>query len=150
MTLFKCTDCGISLAVPFSCKTRICPTCMTRRAEDLAAGLGDVLPRVPYRHVVITLPRLMGIRHRIRETPRLLRRVTRLAMGVLSRYLARQVGCHRSRRSSRERARPGAVVAWQTHGDALVFHPHLHILITDGVFMPEGDFYGYLDWDGLG
>ncbi|MBI3926636.1 MAG: transposase, partial [Armatimonadetes bacterium] len=75
-------------------------------------------------------------------SPPLLRRVTRLAMGVLSRYLKRQVGCHRSRRSAREQARPGAVVAGQTFGDSLTFHPHLHILMTDGVFMPEGDFYG--------
>ncbi|MBI3928758.1 MAG: transposase [Armatimonadetes bacterium] len=57
--------------------------------------------------------------------------------------------CNRSRRSSREQARPGAVVAWQTFGDSLSYHPHLHILMTDGVFMPEGDSYGYLDWDAL-
>ncbi|MBI3926956.1 MAG: hypothetical protein HY319_15580, partial [Armatimonadetes bacterium] len=30
---------------------------------------------------------------------------------------------------------------------AAPLHPHLHILMSDGVFMPEGDFYGYLDWD---
>ncbi|MBI3927165.1 MAG: transposase zinc-binding domain-containing protein [Armatimonadetes bacterium] len=27
LTLFKCPECNISLAVPFSCKTRICPSC---------------------------------------------------------------------------------------------------------------------------
>ena len=36
------------------------------------------------------------------------------------------------------------------------FHPHLHILVTDGVFLPvasgeratpEDNFYGYLEWD---
>lgn len=142
LTLFTCKKCNISLAVPFSCKKRICPSCMSRRAEDLSEGLGDALPRVPYRHVVITLPRLMGIRHRIRETPGLMRRITRLAVGVLSRYLVRQV-----RRQSSQQARPGFVVAWQTFGDNLTFHPHLHILVTDGVFLPDGNFHGYLEWD---
>ena len=142
VTLFTCKECKISLAVPFSCKTRICPSCMSRRAEDLSEGLGEALPRVPYRHVVITLPRLMGIRHRIRETPGLMRRVTRLAVGVLSRYLVRQVKDPSSRQ-----ARPGFVVAWQTFGDNLTYHPHLHILVTDGVFLPDGNFHGYLEWD---
>ena len=132
VTLFTCKKCKISLAVPFSCKTRICPSCMSRRAEDLSEGLGDALPRVPYRHIVITLPRLMGIRHRIRETPGLMRRVTRLAVGVLSRYLVRQV-----KDPTSQQARPGFVVAWQTFGDNLTYHPHLHILVTDGVFLPR-------------
>jgi hypothetical protein len=122
LILFRCFECKTSLAVPYSCKTRICPSCMSRRAEDLAVGLVEILPEVPYRHIVVTLPRLMGIRHRIREMPGLMRRVTRLAVGVLCRYLKRQVRCHRSRRSDREQARPGAIVAWQTFGDNLTLN----------------------------
>ena len=38
---FNCKECAVNLAVPFSCKTRICPTCMSRRAEDLSEGLGE-------------------------------------------------------------------------------------------------------------
>ena len=87
---------------------------MSRRAEDLSEGLSEALPRVPYRHVVVTLPRLMGIRHRIREQPGLMRKLTRLAVGVLSRALARQV-----HHDSPQRAHPGFVVAWQSFGDNL-------------------------------
>src|ERR1039457_1418911 len=61
----------------------------------------------------------MGIRHRIREAPALMRRVTRLAVGVLSRYLVRQV-----KDPTSQQARPGFVVAWQTFGDNLTYHPH--------------------------
>jgi hypothetical protein len=32
VVLLKCPGCQTSLAVPYSCKTRICPSCMTRRA----------------------------------------------------------------------------------------------------------------------
>ena len=145
--LLKCPECGHCLAVPTSCKTRICPSCMSRRSEDLALTLGDVLPRVPYRHVVVTLPRLMGIRHRIREAPTLMRRIVRLATGVLKRELRSQARGHRNRRQEFAQALPGAVVAWSSSGDRLNFQPHLHILVTDGVFLPSGEFYGYLDWD---
>jgi len=147
VVLPKCPGCGTSLAVPYSCKTRICPSCMTRRAEDLAVTLGDILPRVPYRHVVITFPRLMGIRHRVREDPTLLRRLVRLSVGVVTRELRREVRAHRHRREELAAALPGVVAACQSAGDCLQYHPHIHALITDGVFLPSGDFYGYLDWD---
>jgi hypothetical protein len=35
---------------------------------------------------------------------------------------------------------PGAVIAVQTFGDFLGFHPHLHILCTDGCFYGDGMF----------
>ena len=147
LTLFRCPECRQCMAVPFSCKTRICPSCMSRKGEELAETLEPVLPPVPYRHVVVTFPIRMGIRHRIRHNPGLLRRLTRLAMGVLTRDLRQHIHAHRSRREAIAKARPGAVVAWQTFGDRLNFHPHLHILITDGVFLEDGDFYGHLEWD---
>ena len=34
----------------------------------------------------------------------------------------------------------GAVVAIQTFGDFLAFHPHLHILVSDGCFYENGMF----------
>jgi hypothetical protein len=84
---------------------------MARRAEDLASALGGLLPHVRYRHVVVTFPIRMGIRHRVRENPSLLRRLTRLAVGVLTRALQAQVRGHRHRREGLRRARPGVVAA---------------------------------------
>ena len=111
---------------------------MSRRAEDLASVLGELLPPVRYRHVVVTFPIRMGIRHRVRGNPGLLCRLTRLAVGVLSRWLQVQARGHRRRRDELKPARPGLVEAWQTFGDALNFHPHLHILASDGVFLEDG------------
>jgi len=39
-----------------------------------------------------------------------------------------------------KKAVPGAVVAIQTFGDFLGFHPHLHILVSDGCFHENGMF----------
>ncbi|MBW1995959.1 MAG: transposase [Deltaproteobacteria bacterium] len=37
-------------------------------------------------------------------------------------------------------AKPGAVVAIQSFGDFQNFHPHLHVLSTDGCFYSDGAF----------
>ena len=53
----RCSACGYERLVPTSCKGRICPSCWSRRAADLAAHLVDrLLPDVPYRQVVLTFP----------------------------------------------------------------------------------------------
>ncbi len=55
-----CTKCGKDALVAFSCKGRgFCPSCGARRMADTAAWLVDrVLPRVPIRQWVLTLPTL--------------------------------------------------------------------------------------------
>ncbi|MBT9582087.1 transposase zinc-binding domain-containing protein, partial [bacterium] len=47
-------DCKIHMAVPFSCKTRVCPSCVNRRAEVLSHTLAVKLPDPDYRHLVET------------------------------------------------------------------------------------------------
>jgi len=39
-----------------------------------------------------------------------------------------------------KKAVPGAVIAIQTFGDFLGFHPHLHVFISDGCFHKNGMF----------
>ena len=53
----RCASCGDERLVAFSCKRRMCPSCWSRRAADTAADLVDrVLPQVPYRQWVLTVP----------------------------------------------------------------------------------------------
>ena len=35
---------------------------------------------------------------------------------------------------------PGAIGFVQTAGELLNFHPHIHVLVTDGGFRPDGTF----------
>ena len=44
-------------------------------------------------------------------------------------------------------AHPGAVIAVQTFGDFLNFHPHQHIIASDGCFDGNGDFITGLNPD---
>ena len=46
----RCPDCGEERLVAFSCKSRLCPSCWSRRAADTAADLVDrLLPGRRYR-----------------------------------------------------------------------------------------------------
>jgi len=38
---------------------------------------------------------------------------------------------------------PGIIIAIQTYGDLVNFHPHLHALVTDGAFSPAGWFVAF-------
>jgi hypothetical protein len=54
----RCDSCAEERLVAFSCKTRgFCPSCTSRRMADTAANLVDrILPAVPYRQWVLSLP----------------------------------------------------------------------------------------------
>ncbi len=151
LSLLHCPDCQIRMAVPFSCKTRVCPSCVNRRAEDVSHSLVEKLPHVAYRHLVVTVPIKMGLRKRFRSDRRLLRAMARLIQRVLCRWMPQQIGCHRNRREQRDKALPGVISACQTFGKGLKAHPHWHLLVTDGCFFPDGSFWqqGYWDVEGL-
>lgn len=42
---------------------------------------------------------------------------------------------------------PGVVVAIQTFGDYARWHPHLHALVADGLFLETGYFFVMPQWD---
>lgn len=143
VTLLRCKECEVTLAVPFSCKTRICPSCANRRAEDVADKLAGLLPEVPYRHLVFTLPKKMGIRTRFRQDRSLFRTTARLVTRLLTRWMREQL----SIQQDLKRAHPGILLAQQSFGDEIKLHPHYHVLTTAGLFLPDGSFYSVSDFD---
>jgi hypothetical protein len=97
----------------------------------------EVLASVPHRHVVLTMPRqLRGIFRRRRE---LLLDLSQCSAEALSEYLRREVGVD---------TRPGIVVSVSSAGDLLQWHPHGHILVSDGAFSDDGAFHPLQTWDG--
>jgi hypothetical protein len=44
-------------------------------------------------------------------------------------------------------ARPGIVVSVATAGDLLQWHPHLHLITTDGGRVPDGSWRPLPEWD---
>lgn len=129
----RCEDCGRRRFVGFSCKGRgSCGSGCGRRMSETAEHLCErVLPDVPVRQVVLTLP--PWLRWLVLRQPGLLSEVRReLVRGAFA--LWRQL----ARRRGRREARCGAVVVTQRFGDGLRLHTHLHMLLLDGVYVMEG------------
>jgi len=134
-----CSTCRTSVLCPFSCRGRnFCPSCEKKKQLLWAEWVQkDVLATVPHRHVVLTMPRLLrGIFRRRRE---LLLDLSQCSAEALSEYLRREVGVD---------TRPGIVVSVASAGDLLQWHPHGHILVTDGAFSDDGAFHPLQTWDG--
>jgi len=131
----RCPSCREERLVPFSCKGRgFCPSCGGRRMADTAAWLVDrVLPEVPVRQWVLTLP--FALRHRLafdaELTAAVLREFLRAVFASLRRRARRACGV--------ARGQCGAVVFVQRFGDALNLHVHFHALVLDGVYDDCGD-----------
>jgi hypothetical protein len=131
---FHCDDCGHDRLVPFSCKGRaVCASCGGRRMAERAAHLVDqVLPAVPIRQWVLTLP--YRLRYRLAWDHDLCKLVARTAVGTILGFLQ-----HQAREAGVPDGRGGAVAIVQRCGSALNLNPHLHLLVLDGVFVRHGE-----------
>ena len=125
----RCGDCAYERLVPFSCKGRgFCGSCGGRRMTEQAAHLVDeVLPRVPVRQWVLSVP------HRLRY---LLAWNHKLCRAVLAVYVRAVLGLYRrrARRRGVKGAQGGAVTVIQRFGGGLNLNVHFHTLVLDGVF----------------
>jgi len=126
----RCSTCKDDLLVAFSCKGRgFCPSCGGRRMADTAARWVDrVLPDVPWRQWVLTVP--VPLRLAMAWDPGLLTDVLTIfqrAMAGRLRLLARRKGLSGGQHAS--------VTVVQRFGSALNLNVHLHSLVADGVWV---------------
>ena len=125
-----CDDCGCDRLVAFSCKGRgFCPSCGGRRMADTAAHLVErVLPEVPVRQWVLTLPYPLRLpcAWNAKLTSTVLRAFLR-ALFADQRRRAKQIHGVRNGQCA-------AVTFIQRFGSALNLTPHFHSLVLDGVY----------------
>ena len=125
-----CDGCGFDRLVPFSCKRRdFCPSCGGHRMAESAAHLVDrVLPEVPIRQWVLTLP--YPLRYRCAYDARLTSEVLRAFLRALFAELRRRA----RQRWKMQAPQCGAVTFIQRFGSALNLNVHFHTLALDGVY----------------
>jgi len=130
----RCPKCAAEHLLAFSCRTRnLCPSCQSKRSALFGEWLVEaVLLDVPHRHVVFTVPKpLRGLIERERRLHGLM---AQAAWEVLRDALA-EAACE-------PEGRAGAVTSLQTFGSfGANLHPHLHAIVTEGVFTPDGRFH---------
>ena len=83
-----------------------------------------------HRHWVFTIPK--ALRALFARERSLLALLPRCAFAAVRRHLRERAG--------RRDGSPGFVASIQTFGAALPFHPHVHALSTDGLFLRDGTF----------
>ena len=130
----RCEDCAEDRVVAFSCQRRsFCPSCMGRRMADTAARLTDeVLPQVPVRQWVLSLP--YEIRYRLAWDGELVGALLSVFLRVVYGWYRRQ-----ARAQGYEDGRCGSVTFVQRFGSSLNLNPHAHVLMIDGVYIDGED-----------
>jgi hypothetical protein len=127
-TRCHCDACGHDLLVAFSCHGRsLCPSCAGRRMANTAAHLVDrVLPDVPVRQYVLTLP--YELRRLAAFDARVLTSLSRIFVEAI-------VAHHRARAKDQglDGAAGGSVTFVQRFG-SLNLNVHFHVLVLDSVF----------------
>ncbi|MGB6367547.1 MAG: transposase zinc-binding domain-containing protein [Thermoanaerobaculia bacterium] len=128
----RCTECRHEFLVAFSCKLRgLCPSCHHKRELLWVAWAEEkLLEDVPHRQVVFTIPKRLRIF--FRYDCKLLGELAACAWRALRLYFDVSF--------DGAEVTPGAVGFLQTAGELLNFHPHVHILVTDGGFGPDRGF----------
>ncbi len=127
----ECRACKSAILVAFSCKRRTaCPSCGARRMAAEAAHLVDrVLPHVPVRHWVLSVP--FDIRYLLATDRSLLSAVLRIFVDVLSQR-------YRLRSSAGATGQAGIVAGIHRADSSLRLNPHFHLLVLDGAYRVGG------------
>lgn len=126
--LDACNQCGYTRISYNSCRDRHCPKCQAvARAQWLESRLERLLP-VEYFHVVFTLPDALHplILHNQAPLYDLLFAAasqTLLTLAADPKWLGAQIG---------------VTAILHTWGQNLLFHPHLHCVVTGGGLSPDG------------
>jgi Putative transposase/Transposase zinc-binding domain len=125
---WRCTCCNAEVHSYHSCKNRSCPTCHRDETERwLAAREAELLP-CPYFHVTVTVPAELRavLRSNQRDGYAALMRAASQAIVELARD-KRHVG-----------GTVGVLAVLHTWTQQLVYHPHVHCLVTGGGVSADG------------
>ena len=132
----RCSEGGYEFLLQFSCKVRcFCPSCQAKRAILLGHHLTEnVFYPVPHRQYVFIIRIPIMLRVYFKHDRILLSGLCQCAYKSLLTFLREVVGL--------EEGVPGVAMAIHTFGaSSEKWHPHLHAIVSDGLFKDTGTFY---------
>ena len=126
---FHCPGCKTDQLVAFSCKIRgLCPSCDGKRMTEEAAHWVDaVIPQVPIRQWVLTLP--YALRYLLAWNLPARTVVLNAFMRAITRHYRQ-----RAKREGIELGQIGAISVCQRFNSALDLDLHWHVLVADGLW----------------
>jgi len=120
--LEQCDQCHYERPAFNSCRNRHCPRCQYGRQQDWVEKLVFQLPRCRYYHLVFTVPSLLHKLFYINQ-----KQCYSLLFNAASQAL-KQVASNPDFLG----AQTGAVAILHTWGQALTYHPHVHMIVPAG------------------
>jgi len=117
---YICPGCGFEHRVPFSCKTRFCPSCGKVHVDNWVNNIAKDTPKVPHLHITLTIPD--SLRPFFLKDRRLLKELFRIGVQALQKVIS----------DLYPGMRIGIIYTIHTFGRDLVFKPHVHLVITKG------------------
>ncbi len=133
-----CDACHFEHDIPFSCKQRgWCSYCIVRRMMDRSTFLGThVLGDTPIRHWALALP--PPLRYGLAFDSSLTSDVLAIHVESIFKLLRRQAKFHLGL-ASEKLAHPGSMSVIHRASKNLAVSLHFHSLVTDGVYVRDGD-----------
>ena len=118
----QCDHCGHSKPVYNSCRNRHCPKCQYIKQQQWVAKLKASLPPTSYYHLVFTVPQSLNMLFYINQATcyGLLFKAAYKALANAAAnpaFLGAEIGC---------------VAILHTWGQALTYHPHIHMIVPAG------------------
>ena len=129
-TMYCCDRCNQIRWVPFTCKSRFCPSCGNLYNMQRANALAERLFDVPHRHVIFTIPE--SLRHYFLEDRSLLNLLFTAASDTYKVVVA-----HGFKGS----LTPGMICVLHTFSRSSDWNPHIHCLATEGGLVKWGVWY---------
>jgi Putative transposase/Transposase zinc-binding domain len=128
-----CPKCRFEFLVAFSCKGRgLCPSCGAKRAAIFSSLLHEsILADVPHAQWVFSLPKMLRVYFLFHRE--LLGELARIAYETVREMMASAV--------DEPDARPGMVAVIQTFGSSLKWNPHLHSIVSRGLWDRRGTWH---------
>lgn len=120
--LFSCKNCGVSLRVPFRCKSRFCNSCGSAYQNDRAHSISAKLIACRHRHIVFTIP----------EELRFFFFEDRSLLDILFKASAHVVLSWFASLNKSQFFTPGIVSMLHTFGRDLKWNPHIHMIVSEG------------------
>lgn len=120
--MYGCKKCGKFKFVPFSCKSRFCPSCGNKYSINRTTAMSFKMIKTNHRHCVFTIDE--NLRQFFLDDRSLLNCLFSAVRSVVLRMF------HKDNKS--ELFTPGFICVLHTFGRDLKWNPHIHCLITEG------------------
>ena len=140
--IYECPNCLKSHIICYTCKSRFCNSCGSKRAKIRAQEISDHTLNVPHRHMVFTIDE--RLRYFFRKDRSLLKALFDAAKDTLFYVFDNMNGKNKT-------FKPGFILTLHTFGRDLKWNPHIHCLCTEGGMDDDGNYKSvkYINYESL-